>query len=64
LRKRKFPGSMHEELLVSLLPKLILPEGTTGALEVRGLSGHGNHEGSIKDLIVCFLWTWLEGSET
>jgi hypothetical protein len=55
---------MHEELLVSLLPKLILPEGTTGALEVRGLSGHGNHEGSIKDLIVCFLWTWLEGSET
>jgi hypothetical protein len=34
--KREFPGSMHEGLLVTLLPRLILPKGSTGELEVRG----------------------------
>jgi hypothetical protein len=34
--KREFPGSTHEGLLVTLLSRSILPEGSTGALEVRG----------------------------
>jgi hypothetical protein len=31
--KREFPGSMHEGLLVITAVQVILPEGSTGALE-------------------------------
>jgi hypothetical protein len=34
--KREFPGSMHVGLLVATAAQLILPEGSTGALEARG----------------------------
>jgi hypothetical protein len=34
--KREFPGSTHEGLFVTLLSRLILPEGSTGALEAKG----------------------------
>jgi hypothetical protein len=35
-RKREFAGSVHEGLLLPLLSRLILPKGSTGALEARG----------------------------
>jgi hypothetical protein len=37
---------------------------STGSNGWPPLSGQGNHEGSIRDRIVCLPWTMLGGSET
>jgi hypothetical protein len=65
--KREFPGSTHEGLLIIPAVQVDPAQGSTGALEARGdlrSQAYRNHEESIRDLIVCLPWTWLEGSET
>jgi hypothetical protein len=65
--KREFLGSMHEGLLVITAVQINPAQRqywSTGSKRQSPLSGHRNHEGSVRDLIVCLPWTWLEGSES
>jgi hypothetical protein len=65
--KREFTGSMLEGLLVITAVQVDPAQRqywSTGNRRQPPLSGHGNHEGSIRDLIVCLPQTWLEGSKT
>jgi hypothetical protein len=58
---------MHEGLLVTTAVQVYPSQGqywSTGSKGWPPLLGHGNHEGSIRDLIVCLPRTWLEGSKT